>query len=63
MPIITFILLAAVIGLVCWLLVTYIPMPQPIKAVIVIAAVLFLVILLLQASGLWGALDTPMRVR
>lgn len=62
MPILTFLIVAAILGLVVWLLVTYIPMPQPIRAVIVVVAVLFLLLWLLQGVGVIGALNQPMRI-
>ncbi len=51
MPIILLLFWFAIIGLIAWALITYVPMPQPIKTVIVIAAVVFCVIILLQALG------------
>jgi hypothetical protein len=52
MPIITLIVWMAVIGLIAWVVTTYIPMPPPIKSVIVIAAVIICVLILLQALGI-----------
>ena len=63
MPIISFLLFCAVIGLICWLLVTFIPMPQQIKTIIVVAAVIFIVLILLQATGLLEGIGTIPRVR
>lgn len=51
MPILMLLVWFALIGLIAWALITYVPMPQSIKTVIVIAAVLFCVIILLQALG------------
>jgi hypothetical protein len=45
-------LFMAVIGLVAWALVTYVPMPAPVKTVIVVAAALICVLLLVRALGL-----------
>lgn len=36
-------LLIAVLGFVCWLLITYVPMPPPFQALIVLIAVLIIV--------------------
>jgi len=49
MGLIEFIILAAVLGLVVYLVTTYIPMPQPVRTVIVVAVVLVLVLILLRA--------------
>jgi hypothetical protein len=48
-----------------WAVVTYLPMPDPIKRVIVIGAVVILVLWLLSyIFGWWGpAWDAPPRVR
>ena len=45
-------LLMTFIGVVVWLLCTYVPMPQPIKIVIIVFATLFCIILGLQALGM-----------
>lgn len=62
MSLLTFLVVAAIIGLVVWLLVTYIPMPQPIRTLIVVVAVLVLVLYLIQGIGLLGPLNQPLRV-
>lgn len=51
MPIILVILIIALIGVVVWACITYIPMPQPFKLLIVIAAVLLTVIWILTIMG------------
>jgi uncharacterized membrane protein len=52
------ILCLAVIGVVLWGVITYVPMPAPFKGVIiVIGAVLALIFLMRAISG--GALDIP----
>jgi len=53
MVIIQFILICVVIGLVVWLVNTYLPLPVQIKQLIVIAAVVLLVLVLLGAMGLF----------
>jgi hypothetical protein len=45
-------LFLALIGVIAWALVTYLPMPQPVKTVIVVAAVLICVLILVRALGL-----------
>ena len=52
MPIIYLLVYLALIGVVAWLLVTYIPMPPPIKTVIVVAAVVCCILLVLDATGI-----------
>jgi len=54
MGIIQFILICVVIGLVVWLVNTYLPLPQQIKQLIVVAAVILLVLVLLSAMGLFS---------
>jgi hypothetical protein len=49
-----------VIGFLLWLVLTYIPMPDPFKKVIIAVAVLFLVLLVLR---MFGFVDVPMRLR
>jgi hypothetical protein len=65
MSLIGFIVVAAVVGVLVWAVVTYLPMPDPIKRVIVIGAVVILVLWLLSyIFGWWGpAWDAPPRVR
>ncbi len=52
MDLIQLIIVLAVVGLVWWLVTTYIPMPPPIKTVITVVAVLILCVWLLQWAGL-----------
>lgn len=63
MPIITILLVLAIFGLILYLICTYIPMPPPIKNVIIAVAVIFLILWLLNGIGLLGPLNTPLRVR
>ncbi len=57
MGLLAFILLCVVIGLVVWLVNTYLPIPQQIKTVITVAAVVVLVLVLLQAMGIFSGAD------
>lgn len=41
----------AIIGLVAWLLVAYVPLPAPFPTVIVIAAVIFAILLIFRVMG------------
>lgn len=52
MDLIQLIIVLAVVGMVWWLVTTYIPMPAPIKTVITVVAVLVLCIWLLQWAGI-----------
>jgi len=55
MSIITLILTLAVIGFLLWLLLTYVPMPQPFPKIIVGVAVVAVILWLLYGFGLLGA--------
>jgi hypothetical protein len=44
-------LLMALIGVIAWALVTYVPMAPPVKTIIIIAAAIFCVLLLVRAFG------------
>lgn len=48
----------AVVGVILWLVLTYIPMPAPIKQVIIVVAVICIVVYVLRAFGVWGS-DVP----
>ena len=52
MDIIQVLFVLVIVGVVLWLIQTYIPMAAPIKTLITIVVVLFLCIWLLQLSGL-----------
>lgn len=57
-------MLVAVIGLVTWALVTYVPMPSPVRSAIIICAVVIIVLMLLTYTGLLSTFNAPMpRVR
>jgi hypothetical protein len=51
------ILTIALLGLVVWLITTYIPMPQPFKTIILVIAA---VILLLYLVQVFGIVDMPL---
>ena len=63
MGIIEFTIIAALLGLFAWAVTTYVPMPGPIKKVIVIAVVVVVVALLLSAMGIIGRDVAIPRVR
>lgn len=49
-----------VVGICWWLIETYIPLPEPIKTIIRIVLVLFLVVWLLSVFGI---VNVPMRLK
>lgn len=59
MSILGFILLCVVLGLVVWLIRTYVPLPEPIQTIILVAVIIVLVIALLNALGIFSLMDTP----
>jgi hypothetical protein len=53
-----------VIGVLCWLVVTYIPMADPFKKIFIAVAVILTVLWLLSLFGLFGAVTLfPRSVR
>ena len=64
MGILEFIILCVVLGLVVWLVNTYLPIPQAIKTVILVAVIILLVVVLLRAMGIFSGADVQIpRVR
>ncbi len=63
MTIIGLILTIALIGVLLWLVNTYIPMAPPVKNILNIVVVILLILWLLSVFGVLGALDVPLRVR
>jgi hypothetical protein len=61
MSILTILLSLALFGFILYLIVTYIPMPDPIKKIIIAIAVLFLILWLLEGLGALGPLSRPLR--
>jgi hypothetical protein len=49
MPLLTLVVWIAVVGLVVWLVTTYIPMPEPFRKVIIVVAVVVLILWLVNA--------------
>ena len=60
MPLLTIVLVLIVVGVILWLINTYIPMDRKIKSILNAVVVIIVVIWLLQAFGL---LDSLKRVR
>ena len=61
MSILTILLSLALFGFILYLIVTYIPMPEPIKKIIIAIAILFLILWLLEGLGALGPLSRPLR--
>jgi hypothetical protein len=58
MGLIQLIIVLAVLGLVLWAVITYIPMPQVIQRIIIAVVVIVVIIWLLQVFGLVSNLNT-----
>lgn len=57
MGLIEFFILCIVIGLIVWAVNTYLPLPAPIKTLILVAAVIVLLVVLFRALGIFGGAD------
>jgi len=53
MPLIEIVIALIVVGVLLWLVNTYIPMQQVIKTIINVVVVIFVVVWLLQVLGVW----------
>jgi hypothetical protein len=53
------ILQLALVGFLAWLVLTYIPMPDPIKKVIIVVIVIALILYVLRIFGLGSLLSMP----
>ena len=62
MSILALLLYLAIFGLVVYLIVTYIPMPAPVRTVIIAIAVIFLILWTLNAIGALPPITAPIRV-
>lgn len=64
MNLIQIVVTLAIVGVLLWLVLTYIPMPAPFKTIITAVAVIAVVLWLLQVTGLLGYADIHLsRVR
>lgn len=52
---ISLIITIALVGLIVWLIITYIPMPAPFRTIIIVIAALFLILWLASLLGLGGS--------
>jgi hypothetical protein len=55
MPILTILLVLVIVGVVLWLVNTYIPMDSKIKGILNVVVVILVIIWLLQAFGLFSS--------
>jgi hypothetical protein len=58
MPLITVVIVLIVVGVLLWLVNSYIPMDRKIKTILNVVVVIAVVIWLLQAFGVLGSLDS-----
>lgn len=63
MTLLSLIIFLVVIGLVLWLINTFIPMDPKIKSIMNVVVVIFVVIWLVSALGLIGPMNQPIRIR
>jgi len=57
---ISLVLTLALVGFVLWLVVTYVPMPEPYRKAVIVLVVIVLVVWLIRALGI-GGLVVPIR--
>lgn len=55
------ILTIALIGFICWLIITYIPMPPPFSSVIMVIAAIFCILIAMRALGIGFHEPLPLR--
>jgi hypothetical protein len=58
MPLITIVLVLIVVGVVLWLINTYIPMQSAIKTILNVVVVIAVAVWVLQATGMWGSVSS-----
>ena len=58
MPLLTLIIILAVIGLIVWLVTTYIPMSPAFRRIIIVVAIIVVVVFLLQVFGFLDTINT-----
>ena len=58
MPLITIVLVLIVVGVVLWLINTYIPMQSAIKTILNVVVVIAVAVWVLQAMGLWSTVSS-----
>jgi hypothetical protein len=55
-PIVEVVIVLIVVGVVLWLINTYIPMASAVKSLLNIVVVIALIVWLLQVFGIWGSI-------
>jgi hypothetical protein len=55
MPLLYVVLVLIVIGVVLWLINTYVPMASPIKSILNAVVIIAVIIWLLKVFGIWGS--------
>ncbi len=63
MTLIGLIIVLMLVGVLLWAINTYVPMAAPIKTLMNIVVVIVLVLWVVEALGLLGPLNVPLRVR
>lgn len=58
MPILTIILILVAVGVILWLINSYVPMDAKIKRILNIVVVIIVVIWLLSVFGVWGSMKS-----
>jgi hypothetical protein len=58
MPLVTIVLILIVVGVLLWLVNSYIPMARPIKTILNAVVVIAVVIWLLKVFGVWSSLSS-----
>ncbi len=58
MPLMSIVITLVLVGLVLWLINTYIPMAGSIKGILNVVVVVFVAVWVLKATGMWGQLNT-----
>jgi hypothetical protein len=56
MPLLTILLVLVVVGVILWLVNTYIPMDRKIKNILNVVVVIIVIVWLLKAFGIWNSL-------
>jgi hypothetical protein len=57
MPLVTLVITLIVVGVLLWLVNTYIPMDAKIKKIINVVVVIVVIIWLLRVFGVWGSIE------
>jgi hypothetical protein len=58
MPLLNIVIALVLVGLALWLINNYIPMAKPIKTLLNVVVIIFVVVWLLQSTGMWAQMST-----